>query len=104
MARADLLVGLVKAARGGDDPALRRSVEALIAEERAKHHHVVADRLERALQNGAAARELDVEASEVAAPGIRVVMPRRRLDELILDPFVRDSLLELVDEQRKVEL
>jgi SpoVK/Ycf46/Vps4 family AAA+-type ATPase len=106
MARADLIVGLVKAARSGDDPALRRTVDAMIAEERAQQHHVVADRLERALQNnnGTGAPVAHAEATELAAPGIRVVTPQRTLGDLILNAFVRDSIAELVDEQRQVEL
>ena len=45
MARSDLLVGLVKAASRSDDQGFRRALEALVADERGKHHHVLADRL-----------------------------------------------------------
>ena len=45
MARADLLVSLVRAGRRSDQTLLRRTVEALAAEERARQHHVLADRL-----------------------------------------------------------
>jgi hypothetical protein len=45
MARADQLLDLVKAARSGDEKALRRSVEAIAAEERNKQHHILAENL-----------------------------------------------------------
>ncbi|RZL75587.1 MAG: AAA family ATPase, partial [Sphingomonas sp.] len=49
MARSDLLVSLVKAGASGDRSTLTTTVEALVAEERAKSHHVLADKLHRAL-------------------------------------------------------
>ena len=48
MARGDLLISLVRAATAGDRDALRSTTEALAADERAKKHHIVADRLQRA--------------------------------------------------------
>ena len=51
MARSDLLVSLVRAGASGDSRELATTVEAIIAEERAKQHNILADRLERALRN-----------------------------------------------------
>ncbi len=45
MARADVLISLVKAAMGGDMVSFRKVVESVIAEERTKKHHIIADRL-----------------------------------------------------------
>ena len=45
MARSDLLIDLVEAEQQGDKQRFRVLVEAIIAEERAKQHHLVADRL-----------------------------------------------------------
>ena len=45
MARSDLLINLVKAGTLGDQPLFRKTVEAVIAEERGKNHTVLADRL-----------------------------------------------------------
>ncbi len=45
MARSDLLVSLVRASAMGDSKELTTTVEAIIAEERAKQHHILADRL-----------------------------------------------------------
>ena len=52
MARADLLLTLIKASRQGDDLQVRKAVEALAAEERAKNHTILADRLLAQLQSG----------------------------------------------------
>ena len=45
MARADLLLEIVRAGAQGEQPLFRKALEALIAEERAKQHHILADRL-----------------------------------------------------------
>src|SRR5882724_2337098 len=50
MARSDLLVSLVKAGTDGDKRGFRTAAEALIAEERAKRHDVLAERLTKAIQ------------------------------------------------------
>ena len=52
MARADLLLDLVRAGARGDRPLFRKSLEVLVAEERAKQHHVLADRLAAHLDAG----------------------------------------------------
>lgn len=43
--RADLLLELVRAGAHGEQPLFRKALKALIAEERAKQHHILADRL-----------------------------------------------------------
>lgn len=50
MARSDLLVSLVRAGASGNRKAMVSTVEAIIAEERAKQHNVLAERLTRALK------------------------------------------------------
>jgi SpoVK/Ycf46/Vps4 family AAA+-type ATPase len=101
MARADLLIGIVRAARGGDEAALQRTVEALIAEERQKQHHVLADRLEELLQQNGSRSVKDV---PVPASGLSLSVPRRTLDELFLPTDVEEACREVVAEQAQVEL
>jgi hypothetical protein len=48
MARSDLLVKLVEAGASGDQRLFRRTVDAVIAEERGKNHGVLAERLAEA--------------------------------------------------------
>jgi hypothetical protein len=50
MARADLLIDIVRAGAEGNHELFRRALEALITEERSKQHHVLADRLAAHLQ------------------------------------------------------
>lgn len=50
MARNDLLIQLVRAGFQGDRATLRTVTEAIIDEERAKQHTVLADRLETILR------------------------------------------------------
>ena len=50
MARADLLTSLVKFGVRGDKIRFRKVAETIIAEERAKQHTVLADKLEQLLQ------------------------------------------------------
>ena len=46
MARADLLVDLIKYAVSGNKPMIRKVAEAIIAEERNKQHTILADKIE----------------------------------------------------------
>ena len=50
MARADLLIDIVRAGAQANQELFRRSLEALITEERSNQHHVLADRLAAQLQ------------------------------------------------------
>jgi SpoVK/Ycf46/Vps4 family AAA+-type ATPase len=103
MARADLLIDLVRAARAGADEDLRRIVEAVIAEEEAKHHHVLADRLRQALRANGTRPVLEVRGEELPE-GIQVRTPEARLEDLVLPDAAVAALLELVEEQRRIEL
>jgi SpoVK/Ycf46/Vps4 family AAA+-type ATPase len=76
----------------------------MIAEEREKQHHVLADRLEEALAyNGSGLPERD-RPGEMPATGIAVSVPRRRMEELFLPERVRRAAEELIEEQRRIEL
>ena len=51
MARSDLLVSLVKAGTVGDRRGFRSAAEAISAEQRAKRHNVLANRLTHVIQS-----------------------------------------------------
>lgn len=105
MARSDLILSLIRAGTKGDQNLFRKTVEAIIAEERAKQHHVLAEQLTDALKsNGiAAAPELTVQSSPVTDLFYEV-SPRRKLDELVLPVLVRSICREIVEEQHRQEL
>ena len=106
MARADLLLDLVRAGAQGEQPLFRKALEALVAEERAKQHHILADRLSAHLnQKGG--------ANSFAAPARRngqiaelyyETAPNRRLEELILPDVVATACKELIEEQNRSDL
>ena len=114
MARSDLLESLVKAGANGDKRVFRIAAEAIIAEERAKRHDVLADRLLRAIQapngngNGNGYHnESHGHAPDLTHRGrdfVAEVVPRRRLDELILPLAARQGILELIEEQQRADL
>ena len=83
MARSDLLVSLVKAGTAGDKRGFQTAAEAIIAEERQKHHGVLADRLTKAIQpngNGAHSPTVVLAAESVhrGKDFIAEITPRRR--------------------------
>ena len=107
MARSDLLVSLVKAGTSGDKRGFRTAAEAIIAEERAKRHYVLADQLLHLIQANGSNGPTVQPASMPAETGhrgkdfISEIVPRRRLDDLILPETVRRAVSELVEEQHR---
>jgi AAA+ superfamily predicted ATPase len=107
VARADLLLNLVRAGAKGDYASFRKVIEALIAEERSKQHHILADRLAAHLvPNGG-------NSSTPMAGGIRngqptelfyEIEPRRRLQDLVLPAAVDSACKELIEEQNRSDL
>lgn len=101
MARADLLVHLVRAARKQDETELALTVESLIAEEREKQHHLLAERLEEALRATAPPAN---GAERARTTGFAVTTPRFTLDNLMLPERAREAVDELVEEQQRSEV
>ena len=105
MARADILLSIVKSAIGNDNLSLRKAVEALAADERSKNHRILADRLNELLsvqsnqtnktipfiQNGT--RELVYE-----------IIPEKRFIDLVLEQDVLEICRELVEEHHRADL
>lgn len=110
MARADLLVNLVRAAVSGDRANVRRSVEAIASEERAKRHDGLADRLLKALNASGSLTLFSQPTASQAAPvgsGRDFVIERepvRTFESLMLDEHVEETLAEIVEENHRAEL
>jgi AAA+ superfamily predicted ATPase len=105
VARADLLVSIVRAGSEGDKERFRRAVEALAAEEREKNHGILASRLEQSLRAPERATVATHPAHDDRIRQLLVeTVPRRTLDELILPPMVSSACLDLVEEQHRVDL
>lgn len=104
MARSDLIISLVRAASSGNKPMFRKATEALIAEERAKHHTVLADRIADELN-----RAVSLNGQLIASRGtiddlVVELTPARGFADLVLGSAVRSPLEELVEEHHRADL
>ncbi len=105
MARSDLLVDLVEAEQRGDKQRFRSLVEAIIAEERANQHHLVADRLAELITTLGSSEHLTRDESATRVNDLILdVVPRRRLSALQLQPAVARAVAELIEEHRRADL
>jgi SpoVK/Ycf46/Vps4 family AAA+-type ATPase len=102
MARADLLINLVRAGAQGDQLSFRRTVEAIVAEERERQHHVVADRLAEFLKSSARAGGASL--PDTISALIHEVHPTQLLHDLVLRPLTLSACRELIEEQQRVDL
>ena len=105
MARSDLLLSIVRAGTTGDRAMLRSSVEAIVADERGKSHHILADRLERALNAVTVSPpSTNISATQSGKDTILETIPRQRLDELILPLPVLEQIKQIVEEHHRADL
>ncbi len=73
----------------------------MIAEERNKQHHLLAERLEKALQSDAI---VDLDAPTEAQQGFSVKRPAVQLGDLLLSDRNRSAIDELIEEHQRVEV
>jgi len=107
MARSDLLVSLVKAGVAGDKHGLRAAVEAIIAEERAKQHNILAERLAKTILsngNGIHFAPNAAEQSKQTRDAISEIIPRRRIEELVLTDNCHTEINQFIEEQQRSNL
>lgn len=107
MARADLLLDLVRAGARGDQVLFRKALEALIAEERAKQHHILADRLAAHLQisgTNAFPPQGPSKRNGLNADLFYEISPERCLGDLLLPEVVNAAIRELLEEHNRADL
>lgn len=113
MARADLLIDLVKYAVAGNKAMIRRVAEAVIAEEREKQHSILADKLELELnkvarepmENSGNSANFSKTQVELRAENlITEIVPRRQMASLILPKEVTLCCEQFIQEQHRVDL
>jgi SpoVK/Ycf46/Vps4 family AAA+-type ATPase len=110
MARSDLLLSLVKAGSSGDRRTFQATTEAIIAEERAKNHGVLADRLSKVIQQNGnetrmpAASIVTTDSLNRGRDFISEVIPRRSLEDLVLSDNTRQAINELIEEQHRADV
>ena len=105
MARSDLLLSLARSGSQGDHATFKATLEAIIAEERAKSHHILADRLAGYLLDGGRSH---LESSPSPDEGLRSlfheVIPLKNMSELILPSVVFQACRELIEEYQRVDI
>jgi len=105
MARSDLLVSLVRAGAGGDRTMLASTVEAIVAEEKARSHHILADRLQRALQSVPVTTSNEMRRPQsVGRDFVIESEPRVKLTDLILPLPAERLARQLIEEQTRADL
>jgi SpoVK/Ycf46/Vps4 family AAA+-type ATPase len=106
MARADLLIDLVRAGARGEQIHFRKALEALIAEERAKQHRILADRLATYLNHSEAAKPVStpVFRNGPAANLFYEINPNRKIEDLVLPDVIISACKELIEEQSRADL
>ena len=114
MARADLLKRLFESYQKADDAGFRATAAEIIEEERKKHHTILANELQRILNNGvrslnrfqAANSPFDPVPTDNdrRIPLIAIRTPDRYLDDLVLDNSIRASVSRLMTEFRSWEV
>lgn len=107
MAKSDLLLSLVRAGATGDKSMLRSTVEALMADERAKSHHSLADRLQKALQSVSITPQGSPSTLQAHNNGRDVILelvPRVRFEDLVLTLPARTEGKQLVEEHLRADV
>lgn len=105
MARSDLLISLVKATSQGDPVTYRRTLEVIIAEERAKQHHILADRSAQYLgAEQPTKRQVHTMNHDQPSDLLYEVTPKRLIEDLIMPDVVVNASRELIEEQHRRDL
>lgn len=105
MARSDLLVSLVRASAAGDKASVASTVEAMVADERARSHHILADRLQKALQSVPVATSTQMSRPQSSGRDFIVESEARAsLSNLILSLPAERLTRQLIEEQSRADL
>lgn len=112
MAHGKLLRQLIKTGTNGDAEAFHRVSRQVIAEERAKKHHLLANDLEQILQgrpktftSSRVPFQDDIPKDrEQGVPLLRILEPVRSLEEMILDARTLQGLEGILAEHRRQDV
>lgn len=110
MARADLICELIKYGLMNDNINFRRAAEALCAEERAKQHTVLANKIQELLsieKKHSIERNSTINVMRGGTNESTLFwekIPQKRLDNLILPQTVKDICQGMIDEQLRAEV
>ena len=103
MAQSDLLITLVGSVSSGDERLLKETVESLTAEERASHHHVLADCRVEGLHSAKPPMNRHVMVEDQGRQFYCEEVHVRMLNDLLLSDDVCSGCLALIEEQHRRE-
>lgn len=104
MARADILLSLVQSANRNDMVSFRKSVESLIAEERAKKHNILADRLATAITENGNKNNTAIRSNGQTKDLVFEIVPQKQFDDLIIEDQSLKICKDLIEEQHRADL
>lgn len=110
MARADLLCDIIKYGLKNDLTNFRRTAEAICAEERAKQHSLLAEKIEGLLNLFDKPNTKEITTSNILKNSnneqslIWEKQPRKQLKDLVLPANVLKTLNDLIEEQMRSDL
>jgi len=109
VARADLLCDIIKYGLNNDHANFRKAAEAICAEERAKQHGVLANRIEEMLRVSNRMPTKEPPASlhkngNGEANFIIEKIPERKLNDMLLPKTVLESCQELINEHMRADI
>ncbi len=106
MAQADLIIKLIKSASDANRVAFQKAAENMIAEEKRKGHHILAERMHKALSpsyNGNG-NQRTMQTQKLHGELIYELNPERELASLFLPVGVEEQIREVIEEQHRSEL
>jgi SpoVK/Ycf46/Vps4 family AAA+-type ATPase len=108
MARADLLCDVIRYGLNNDSSSFRKAAEAICAEERAKQHEVLAQKIEEMLRISPPnpMRDTAVPLSR-NGNGYSIVaekIPKKKLEQLLFPQNIIDNCNELIEEHIRADL
>lgn len=112
MARADLILDLIKTSATGNKYQFKKIVEAIIAEERAKQHLQMAEKLQQELDAMVKATEREVQDRNLTSAAVAPVVNnflhevpvKKSFEDLVLPDDVKKITMALVEEQLRADL
>lgn len=112
MARADLILDLIKYSFEGNKYQCKKVVEALVAEERSKQHLLLADKLQKELEkalhstnDGMSKPELSFsDTSSIIHNFLQEVPVKKSFEEMVLPEDVKKVIGTFIEEQLRADL
>ncbi|RXE63501.1 AAA family ATPase [Muribaculaceae bacterium Isolate-004 (NCI)] len=112
MARADLILDLIKNSYNGNKYQFKKVVEALIAEERSKQHTILADRLQKELDTMLRSADSDMQGRNMSSAAMAPVVNnflqevpvRKSFDDLVLPTTVKKITEDFFEEHFRSDI